>query len=67
MLPEELLDDPLEELAAPLLPELAAPPLLDEAALALPLELPFEALLFELPLEAAPEDGLPELSDDEPD
>jgi hypothetical protein len=50
-----LLDDPPEEPEAPL-------PLAEAV-----LELPFEALLFELPLEAAPEDGLPELSDDEPD
>jgi hypothetical protein len=54
-----LLDDPPEELAAPLLPELAAPPLLDEAALEFPFEVPFE-----VPPE---EDVLPELSDDEPD
>jgi hypothetical protein len=58
-----LLDDPPEELVAPLLPELAAPPLLDEAALELPLALPLE-VPFEVPPE---EDVLPELSDDEPD
>ena len=51
-------DDPPEEAEAPLLPELAAPEPLAGAEL---------ELLPELPLGAAPEDLLPELSDAEPD
>ena len=58
MLLEDVLDDPPEEADAPLLPELAAPEPLAGAELELPPE---------LLLGAAPEDLLPELSDDAPD